>query len=336
MVSGSRPEDKRLRYLPKGLYIGGKWVPGARGKALVSINPATGERLADVPSAGEEEVHLAVQAAQQGFGEWRSVAPWERAALVEQLADRIAAQAEELALLDSYDSGNILSAMRSDVKATVAVLKCFAELAREMEREKLDTGPSRLNFRLRQPFGVVAKINPFNHPFRFAAGKAAAPLVTGNSIIIKPPEQAPLSTLRFAELCGGLFPPGAVNVVTGDAVTGSALVRHPGVRRIAFIGSVETGRIIAREAAREIKSVSFALGGKNPIIIFPDAVVDQAVDAIVGGMNLNRQRSRTSSPPGERLRSRPRLHRCGLSRRLEPAPESPPRRPATKQLSAEL
>jgi betaine-aldehyde dehydrogenase len=203
------------------------------------------------------------------------------------------------------------------VKATVVALKFFAGLAREMKGETLDTGANRLNYTLRQPFGVVAKINPFNHPFRFAAEKAAAPLVAGNSIIIKPPEQAPLSSLRFAELCEGLFPPGVVNVISGDAVAGAALVQHPDVRRIAFIGSVETGRIIAREAAREIKTVSLELGGKNPIIIFPDADVDRAVAAVLKGMNLNRQGQSCSST--SRVFVHEKLHDQVVKRLVEAA-----------------
>jgi len=307
----------KLSYTPKGLYFGGAWVRGAAGKSFVTVNPATGERLAEVPWAGGEEVKLAVEAAKRGFAEWRRLPPWDRASQVEKLADRISEHIDELALMDSYDSGNTISGMRNDVKAAVVTLKFFAGLVREMKGETLDTGANRLNYTLRQPFGVVAKINPFNHPFRFAAEKAAAPLVAGNSIIIKPPEQAPLSSLRFAELCEGLFPPGVVNVISGDAVAGSALVQHPDVRRIAFIGSVETGRIIAREAAREIKTVSLELGGKNPIIIFPDADVDRAVTAILKGMNLNRQGQSCSST--SRVFVHEKLHDQVVKRLVEAA-----------------
>lgn len=286
---------KKMKHTPKGLYIGGEWVPGARGKSFTTVNPATLEPLAEVPWAGEAEVRQAVEAARQGFAEWRRLAPWERAERVLALAQRVEEHAEELALMDACDSGNTIKGMRHDVHAAVAGMRYFTGLAREMKGETIETGPNRLNYTLRQPFGVVAKINPFNHPFRFCAEKVAAPLIAGNSLVIKPPEQAPLSSLRFAEICDGLFPPGIVNVVTGDAVAGSALVRHPDVRRIAFIGSVETGRIVAREAAAGIKSVSLELGGKNPIIVFPDADVDRAVSAIIRGMNLNRQGQSCSS-----------------------------------------
>jgi betaine-aldehyde dehydrogenase len=152
-----------------------------------------------------------------------------------------------------------------------------------------------MNFTRRQPYGVVAKINPFNHPFRFCAEKAAAALAAGNTVVVKGPEQAPLSSLRFAELCDGVLPPGVVNVVTGDGATGSAMVRHPLIERVGFVGSVETGRVIAREAAEGLKEVTLELGGKNPIIVFPDADPGAAAKAAVKGMNMNRQGQSCSS-----------------------------------------
>ena len=284
-----------IGFKPKGLYIGGKWVDGASGRSFGSINPATGETLGEVPLAGDQDVNLAVTEAKKGFAEWRRVTPKERAASLEQLAQRILDHTEELALLDSYDSGNTLTGMRSDVTATAETLRYFAGLARELKGETFTNGPQHMNYTIRQPFGVVGKINAFNHPFRFCAEKAGAPLAAGNSVVIKQPEQAPLSGLRFAELSDGLFPPGVINVITGDGATGSALVRHPDVHRIAFIGSVETGRIVAREAAEGIKNVSLELGGKNPIIVFPDVDAGFAAGLIVKGMNMNRQGQSCSS-----------------------------------------
>ena len=152
-----------------------------------------------------------------------------------------------------------------------------------------------MNFTRRQPYGVVAKINPFNHPVRFCAEKSAAALAAGNTVVAKASEQAPLSSLRFAELCGDILPPGVLNVVTGDGVTGSAMVRHVDVARIGFVGSVETGRIIAKEAAEGLKPVTLELGGKNPIIIFPDADPKKAAAAAIKGMNMNRQGQSCSS-----------------------------------------
>jgi betaine-aldehyde dehydrogenase len=205
------------------------------------------------------------------------------------------ADAETLALTDCVDSGNAIAGMRGDMAWTADSLRYFAGLITEIKGETSSHGPRHLNLTRRQPYGVVAKINPFNHPFRFCAEKAAAPLAAGNCVVIKGSEQAPLSSLRLGELCDGIFPPGVVNVITGDGATGSALVRHPDVQRIGFVGSVPTGRAIAREAADGLKRVSFELGGKNPIVIFPDADPKKAATAAIKGMNMNRQGQSCSS-----------------------------------------
>ena len=159
--------------------------------------------------------------------------------------------------------GNALSGMVGDVDWTVDTLRYFAGLVTEIKGETSSYGPRHLNFTRRQPYGVVAKINAFNHPFRFCAEKAAAALAAGNTVVVKAADQAPLSSLRFAELCEGILPPGVVNVVTGGGATGSAMVRHPLVERIGFVGSVETGRIIAREVAL-LPTPKVASGHCNP------------------------------------------------------------------------
>jgi betaine-aldehyde dehydrogenase len=143
-----------------------------------------------------------------------------------------------------------------------------------------------VNFSVREPLGVVARIIPFNHPFMFCAGKSAAPLAAGNTIVVKPPEQAPLSSLRLAELVGGLFPPGVFNVIPGGKEVGAAMASHPDVAKVALIGSVPTGRAVARAAADTLKKVMLELGGKNALIAFPDADPDAVAQAVVGGMNF--------------------------------------------------
>ncbi|MET0538016.1 MAG: aldehyde dehydrogenase family protein [Xanthobacteraceae bacterium] len=285
----------RLDFTPKGLYIGGKWVDAAAGKTFESVNPSTREKLADLPLAGERDVDRAVKTAKAAFAEWSRVPGRERARALEHLASRIIEHAEELALMDSLDSGNAIAGMRGDMTWTADSLNYFAGLITEIKGETSSQGPRHLNLTRRQPYGVVAKINPFNHPFRFCAEKAAAPLAAGNCVIIKGSEQAPLSSLRLAELCDGIFPPGVVNVITGDGAVGSALVRHPDIQRIGFVGSVPTGRAIARDAADGLKKVTFELGGKNPIIIFPDADPKKAAAAAIKGMNMNRQGQSCSS-----------------------------------------
>jgi betaine-aldehyde dehydrogenase len=285
-----------LNFAPRGLYIGGEWQDAADGARMETINPSTGERLGDVPLATEADVDRAVHAGRGAFeSDWGRMPMGERAGYLQRLADRLHAHREELGLMDCVDSGNALAGMTADVDWTVDTLRFFAGLVTEIKGETSSQGPRHMNFTRRQPYGVVAKINPFNHPFRFCAEKAAAALAAGNTVVVKGPEQAPLSSLRFAELCDGVLPPGVVNVVTGSGATGSAMVRHPLIERIGFVGSVETGRVIAREAAEGLKVVTLELGGKNPIIVFPDADPGAAARAAVKGMNMNRQGQSCSS-----------------------------------------
>jgi betaine-aldehyde dehydrogenase len=288
-------QSPALNFAPRGLYIGGKWISPRDDGSFASINPSNMEKLADIPAASEADVDLAVKAAKSGFAEWSRVPIRERARCLILLADRIEQHADELALIDAVDSGNAIVGMRGDMTWTADWLRYCAGLVTEIKGETFSQGDRHLNLTRRQPFGVVAKINPFNHPFRFCAEKAAAPLAAGNSVVIKGSEQAPLSSLRLGELCDGIFPTGVVNIITGDGKVGSALVRHPDVRRIGFVGSVPTGRIIAQEAAAGLKRVSLELGGKNPIVIFPDADPAKAAAAAIKGMNMNRQGQSCSS-----------------------------------------
>jgi len=284
-----------LNFKPKGLFIGGDWVNPGSGKTITTINPSNGDVLGEVPLASEADIDTAVAAAKQAFPAWAALPTNRRAEHLIELANAIDAQADHLALMDAVDSGNAISGMRGDMKWTSDTLRYFAGLVTEIKGETMSREPGHLNLTLRQPYGVVAKINPFNHPFRFCAEKMASALAAGNTVVVKGPEQAPLSSLRLGELCEGIFPPGVINIVTGDGKTGSAMVRHKDVHRIGFVGSVETGRIIAREAAEGLKEVTLELGGKNPIIIFPDADPKAAALAAVKAMNMNRQGQSCSS-----------------------------------------
>src|SRR6516164_2661214 len=288
-------QSPSLNFTPRGLFIAGRWVEPLEGKDFTSINPSNMEKLAAIPEAGAADVDAAVAAAKAAFSEWSRVPIKERARCLELLADRIEGNADELALFDAVDSGNAIVGMHGDMIWTADWLRYCAGLVTEIKGETFSQGGRHLNLTRRQPFGVVAKISPFNHPFRFCAEKAAAPLAAGNTVVIKGSEQAPLSSLRLGELCEGIFPPGVVNIVTGDGKVGSALVRHPDVQRIGFVGSVPTGRIIAQEAAAGLKRLSLELGGKNPIIIFPDADPKAAASAAIKGMNMNRQGQSCSS-----------------------------------------
>ena len=193
-----------LNFTPRGLYIGGEWQEAAEGGRLASINPSTGEPLGEVPAATGADVDRAVRAARKAFeSEWRRMPILERAACLERLAARLLAHRDELGLMDCVDAGNALSGMVGDVDWTVDTLRYFAGLVTEIKGETSSYGPRHLNFTRRQPYGVVAKINAFNHPFRFCAEKAAAALAAGNTVVVKAADQAPLSSLRFAELCEG-------------------------------------------------------------------------------------------------------------------------------------
>lgn len=288
-------KSPNLNFSPKGLYIDGKWCEATEGKRFETINPSTGEKLAELPFAGPKDVDRAVAAAKKAFAEWGRTPMRERAKCLEKLARRIEEKADQLALIDAVDSGNAVTGMRGDMTWTADSLRYFAGLVTEVKGETSTMGPRHMNLTRRQPYGVVAKINPFNHPFRFCAEKAAAPLAAGNCVVIKGSEQAPISSIMLGELCEGIFPPGVVNILTGDGATGSAMVKHPDVRRVGFVGSVPTGRVIARDAADGLKKVTLELGGKNPIIIFPDADPKKAAAAAIKGMNMNRQGQSCSS-----------------------------------------
>ncbi|MCW6507828.1 aldehyde dehydrogenase family protein [Lichenifustis flavocetrariae] len=268
------------------LFYGGEWHEAAGHIQADSINPASQESLGPAAVAGAADVDAAVTAARAGFKTWRHVKLVERAAILREAARIFRANAERITLTDSADSGGPYKRMIRDAEGGAATFEYFAGLATEMKGSTIPFDTGSLNYTMREPLGVVVRINAFNHPFLFAAQRAAAPLVAGNAVIIKPPEQAPLSTLLMAELIGHLFPAGVFNVLTGRRECGEALVAHLGVAKVGLIGSVETGRAIARSAADTLKKVSLELGGKNALIAFPDADPAKVAAGAVQGMNF--------------------------------------------------
>ncbi|MFZ4122463.1 MAG: aldehyde dehydrogenase family protein [Caulobacterales bacterium] len=270
----------------KGLYYGGDWHPPRAGGFSPTYSPTDGREIANVASGDAEDVDCAVAAAAEGYAVWRHVEPLARAAVLRDVATVIRQHGEELAWLDAYNGGNPLRELKADIAASAALFEFFAGLVTEMKGASLPMGPGSVNFSVREPRGVIARLVAFNHPFMFTAAKAAAPLAAGNSVIMKPPEQAPLSALRFADLIGGLFPPGVFSVLPGGAAVGEALARHPGIAMIGLIGSVATGRAVMRAASETLKPVIFELGGKNALIAYPDADPDAVADAMIGGMNF--------------------------------------------------
>ncbi|MGO4145673.1 aldehyde dehydrogenase family protein [Paenarthrobacter sp. YAF11_1] len=273
------------------MLIGGEFHSASNGATITTINPATGQVLAVFPAATTQDVDRAVASAKAAGRNWSQLAPLARAELVNKLADAIEDNAEEFARLDSAENGSLLREMRRDVAAGVRAMRYFAGLALQMRGTTIPSPSGALTYTVRMPFGVVGRIVPFNHPFMFAAGKISAPLIAGNTVVIKPSEYTSLSALRLAELATDILPAGVLNVITGwGAEAGDALVTHPDVPRLAFTGSVATGLLIQRRAAETtVKTVTLELGGKNPLVIFPDASLDDAVDAAVRGMNFTWQ-----------------------------------------------
>jgi betaine-aldehyde dehydrogenase len=270
------------------MFIGGEWVDSGDGATIASIDPSTEAVIGGVPSAGAGDVDSAVRAARAAAPEWAAL-PWaRRAELLRELARRIDAASEELALLDTADAGLPIAGSRRDIRSSVQELRYFAGLGGEVKGHTLPGAGPQMAMTHREPYGVVGRIVPFNHPFKFAAGKCAAPLMAGNAVVLKPAEQTSLSALRLAAITEDLLPPGVLNVVTGPAATGAALVDHPGVPRIAFTGSVSSGRAVLRAAAEHIKHVTLELGGKNPMIVCDDADPVQAAAGAIAGMNLAR------------------------------------------------
>ena len=267
-------------------FYGGQWHKPKSRRYADTINPGTGESLGPVADCGSADIDAAVAAAKAVFDGWRNTPPLERARLLKRIANVLREHADELALIDAADCGNPVHEMVMDATVAAAQIDFYAGLVTEMKGASIPMGPGVVNFSVREPRGVVGRIIPFNHPFMFCAGKSGAPLATGNTVVMKPPEQAPLSSLRLAELIGGILPPGVLNIVPGGREAGSALSAHPGVAMIALVGSVPTGRAVMKAAADTLKPVMLELGGKNALIAYPDADPDEVAGGVVGGMNF--------------------------------------------------
>ena len=270
------------------MLIGGKPVDAASGRTFESLNPYTGEPWAVVPDGGPEDVDAAVAAARSAFeGEWGQTTGFARAALLRRLGDLIADDAERLARLEGNDSGKLYREMIGQTTALGSWYHYFAGLADKIEGRQIPSpNPNYLVYTRREPVGVVAAITPWNSPLLLMSWKLAPALAAGCTVVVKPSEHAPVSTLGFAELVEKAgFPPGVVNVVTGlSRETGAALAAHPGVDKVAFTGSTATGRAVAKAAADNINKVTLELGGKSPQIVFPDADLAAAANGIVAGV----------------------------------------------------
>ena len=269
----------------RDLYYDGKWQK-PKGGTLDTFNPATGKSLGPCAEANAEDVDAAVKAAHKAYREWRRVKPLERAALMKKVSAVLKQNAEELALLDAVNCGNPVREMMRDANTAAAQWDFFAGLVTEIKGDTIPMGDGLVNMSVREPFGVCARIVAYNHPLMFTAAKAAPVIAAGNTAIMKPPYQAPLPAYRMMELIDGILPPGVLNILSCGKAGSEALVAHPLVPRVSLIGSVPTGRAIAKAAAERLKHVSLELGGKNACIVYPDADLEKAAKGAVGGMNF--------------------------------------------------
>jgi acyl-CoA reductase-like NAD-dependent aldehyde dehydrogenase len=277
---------------PHRLLIGAERPEAADGRTFVTLDPATGREIAQVSHAGAQDVERAVQAARAAFadGPWASMPAAGREGLMRALADAMQARAEELAQIESLDNGKPVGlAQYVDVNGAVGHLRYFAGWPTKIEGGVLPViAPNMHCYTRREPVGVCAQIIPWNFPLLMAAWKLGPALAAGCTVVLKPAEQTPLSALRIGELALEVgFPPGVLNVLTGDGETGAALVDHPDVEKIAFTGSTAVGREIGAKAGRALKRVTLELGGKSPNIILPDADIDAAVNGSYQAIYFN-------------------------------------------------
>ena len=271
------------------LFIDGKWTDAQDGKTFTTKNPANGDILATCADAGKEDVDRAVHAAQKAFAAWKHSTPAERSALLLKIADRIDANAEHLAMVETLDNGKpIRETLNIDVPLSSDHFRYFAAAIRTEEGTATMIDKDTMSIILREPIGVVGQIIPWNFPLLMAAWKLAPALAAGDCVVVKSSSATPLSLLELVKLMADIVPAGVVNVLTGrGATTGDAMLEHPGFDKLAFTGSTEIGYNIAHAAAKHIIPVTLELGGKSANIIFPDASWDKAIESVQLGIRFN-------------------------------------------------
>ncbi len=274
------------------MLIGNEWLAAADGRTFFVENPAKRDSaIAEVPRAGAADIDRAARAAAKAFETWRTTHWKDRARALYAIADGVEARLEELARTLSSETGNAIRTItRAEVRGAVDTFRYFAGVASEVKGETVPLGPGVLSYTLREPFGVVGAIVPWNVPITISAWKIGPALATGNTIVLKPSADAPLAVLELARICAEHLPPGVLNVVTGlGEECGAAIAEHPLVRKLSFTGHTDTGRSVMRAAAERIVPVSLELGGKSPQIVFPDSNDERTVDGVIAGMRFTRQ-----------------------------------------------
>ncbi len=292
-ATGTAPHERSPQGPPSGLQafrmtIGGRSVDALSGRTFESLDPYTGRPWALLPDAGPQDVDDAVAAARAAFeGEWGATSGAGRAAAMHRLADLVGEHAQRLARIEVADSGKLLREMQGQLDGLGGWYRYYAGLADKLEGRSVPTAnPDYLVYTTREPVGVVAAITPWNSPLLLLAWKLAPALAAGCTMVLKPSEHSPASSLAFAELFEAAgFPAGVLNVVTGSSPgLGAALASHPGVDKVAFTGSTSTGRAVAVAAAGNLNRVTLELGGKSPQVVFPDADLDAAANGLVAGI----------------------------------------------------
>ena len=271
------------------MYINGEFTSGKATQAIEVINPATEAILGEAPSGTAEDAAAAVAAARQAYPGWRKTPASERAAMLHAVAEKMRSHHDELVRLLTQEEGKPIPENDEELWWSEETFDYYAELGRHHRGEVIPAGdPAQFNFILKEPWGVVACIIPWNYPLLLLAWKVAPALAAGNTVVIKPSELTPLTTLRLAEIAFDHLPPGVVNVVTGyGPQTGEPLVTHPDVRMVAFTGSLATGQRIAGLAAPQMKKLHLELGGKDPMVIAPDVDLKMAVSGLSYAALLN-------------------------------------------------
>ena len=260
-------------------YIHGRYVPSTSGEHFETRNPATGEVIATVEHAGAAELDAAVESATQGQKVWAAMSAVERSRILYKAAQLLREHNEELAKLEVLDTGKPLQeAICVDIESGADVIEYYAGLANKIQGEYQDLGNGNFFYTRREPLGVCAGIGAWNYPIQIACWKSGPALAAGNSMIFKPSEETPLSALKLAEIYtqAGL-PDGVFNVVQGDARTGQLITAHKGINKVSFTGECGTGKKVMTASAQTLKQVTMELGGKSPMIVFPDMPVEQAV-----------------------------------------------------------
>jgi aldehyde dehydrogenase (NAD+) len=273
------------------LYINGQWTESIGKELFTTKNPATGEILGNISRGKAEDIDAAVKAARTRFesDEWQSFPPIERGRILYKIAEELRKYAEAFALLETLDTGKPLSQARKDVESSALYFEYYAGIADKIFGETIPVQPGILDYTLREPIGVTAHIIPWNYPLQIISRSTAAAIATGNTVVVKPAEDTPLTSLKLAELFDkSALPKGVFNLVTGfGSEAGFALANHPDVDHITFTGSVQTGSAVMMSAAKNVKPVTLELGGKSPNIVFDDCDQEEAVDWVVRSIIQN-------------------------------------------------